>query len=87
MMLGVPLEAIEHDYFLTDAALQGEGLDERLAEIRSIGLPVQWAGTAEDMITGIQDHLKTTYGGLDAYLDGIGFLEEDRARVRENLLY
>lgn len=87
MILSTPIEAIEHDYFLTDPALQGEGLAERVAEIRSIGLPDHWAGTAPDMITGLRDHLQNQHGGLDCYLDGIGFMKEDRRKVRETLLY
>lgn len=87
MILSVPLETIEHDYFLTDPALQGKGLDKRVAEIRAIGLPAHWAGTTKDMIKGIRDHLRDQYGGLDAYLDSIGFPEGQRVRVRENLLY
>ncbi|OAQ77638.1 tyrosine/serine protein phosphatase [Purpureocillium lilacinum] len=86
MILEVPASAIEHDYFLTDAALVSER-EERIAEIRNIGLTDEWFNTAEDMITGMEKHLAQTYGGLDAYLDGIGFSEEDRARLREKLLY
>lgn len=86
MILEVPAPAIEHDYFLTDAALVSER-EERIAEIRNIGLTDEWFNTAEDMITGMEKHLAQTYGGLDAYLDGIGFSEQDRARLREKLLY
>lgn len=86
MILGVPLEAIEHDYFLTDVALK-DSQAERMAEIRTIGLPGHWAGTASNMISGIHQHLTDTYGGLNAYLDGIGFLEQERSKVKDNLLY
>ncbi|UNI19140.1 Protein-tyrosine-phosphatase [Purpureocillium takamizusanense] len=86
MILEVPAPAIEHDYFLTDAALISER-DERLAEIRNIGLTDEWFNTAEDMISGMEKHLAQTYGGLDAYLDGIGFGQQDRDRLREQLLY
>lgn len=86
MILGVPLKAIEHDYLLTDAAIQ-EGYDERLAEIRAIGLPDHWAGTSKDMIIELHNHIEDRYGGLRGYLDSIGFLEEDRAKVTQSLLY
>ncbi|KAH7008034.1 protein-tyrosine phosphatase-like protein [Ilyonectria destructans] len=86
MILGVPIPAIEYDYGLTDAALL-EGRDERIAEVRQIGLTEEWVSTAPGMIVGIEQHLKTRYGGLDSYLDSIGFGAGDRAMVRETLLY
>lgn len=86
MILDIPLDAIEHDYFLTDAALEGER-DERLAEIRQIGLTDEWAITAPDMIIGMQKHLDTVYAGLEGYLDGIGFDSMKRTNLRELLLY
>ena len=86
MALNVPTPAIEHDYFLTDAALAPER-DARLAEIREIGLTDDWAGTAEDMISGIEKHLYQKYGGVERYLDHIGFGADDRAKLRDTLLY
>ncbi|KAM6522618.1 hypothetical protein FALCPG4_012253 [Fusarium falciforme] len=86
MILDVPVAAIEHDYALTDEALIPER-EERLVEIRQIGLTDEWADTAKDMIVRIEQHLNEEYGGLDAYLDGIGFDADDRARVRDALLY
>ncbi|KAM5377456.1 hypothetical protein ACJZ2D_004995 [Fusarium nematophilum] len=86
MILDVPISAIEHDYGLSDDALIPER-EERLVEIRQIGLTDDWADTAADMIVRIKQHLDDRYGGLDAYLDSIGFGAGDRARVREALLY
>lgn len=86
MILDVPVPAIEYDYGLTDAALL-EGREERIAEVRQIGLTEEWVSTAPGMIVGIEQHLKTRYGGLDGYLDSIGFGAGDRAMVRETLLY
>lgn len=86
MILGIPLPAIEHDYFLTDAALVTER-EERLAEIREIGLTEKWGSTDKDMITAIAKHLEDAYGGLDGYLDATGFGEAERAKVRDTLLY
>lgn len=85
MILDIPLDAIEHDYLLTDVALES-GIDERLAEIRQIGLTDEWAITAPDMVIGMQKHLDTTYAGLAAYLDGIGFDGIKRTNLRELLL-
>lgn len=86
MILGVPIPAIEHDYFLTDAALIAER-EDRLAEIRDIGLTDEWGSTDKKMITGMAKHLDDEYGGLDGYLDTIGFGESERAKVRATLLY
>lgn len=82
----MPVSAIEHDYFLTDAGLLADRA-ERLVEVRNTGFSDEWAGTAENMISGTQRHLTTKYGGLDAYLDHIGFGGYERARLRSVLLY
>ncbi|KAF4973531.1 hypothetical protein FSARC_195 [Fusarium sarcochroum] len=86
MILDVPIPAIEYDYGLTDEALIPER-EQRLVEIREIGLSDEWLFTADDMIVGIEKHLVQKYGGLNAYLDGIGFGADDRAQLRETLLY
>lgn len=86
MILDVPIEAIEHDYFLTNR-LPADVLRERIDEVAKIGMPKEWALTDERMIVGVRDHLDENYGGLEAYLDGIGIGKEERFRVRENLLY
>jgi len=91
MTLGVvPAAAIEHDYALTDAELAREPPDvqeARMREIREIGCPDSFGRTDPDMIRRMAEHLESKYGGLDAYLDGIGFTEADRERLRERLLY
>ncbi|UKZ83623.1 hypothetical protein TrVFT333_011432 [Trichoderma virens FT-333] len=77
--------AIEHDYFLTDAELMSSR-PQMLKEIHEIGLTDDWAGTAKDMISSIESYIEDKYGGLDSYLDSIGFDQQQRARVRETLL-
>ncbi|KAF5025431.1 hypothetical protein F66182_2491 [Fusarium sp. NRRL 66182] len=86
MILDVPLPAIEYDYALSNDALISER-EQRLVEIREIGLTDEWLNTADDMIIGIKQHLDDRYGGLDTYLDGIGFGADDRAKLRDSLLY
>ncbi|GKT49299.1 tyrosine-protein phosphatase 1 [Colletotrichum spaethianum] len=86
MALDVPLEAIEHDYMLTSGALESER-EERLAEIREIGLTDDWFDTAPDMIVRTARHLDDVYGGIAGYLDKIGFVQDDRKKLREMLLY
>ncbi|KAJ9142743.1 Tyrosine-protein phosphatase [Pleurostoma richardsiae] len=87
----VPLPAIEHDYRLTDAALARQESPReraaRIAEIREIGLPDDFGGTVPGFVRGLAAHLEGRYGGVEAYLDGIGFGEGQRGRLRERFLY
>lgn len=39
------------------------------------------------MVERIEGHLRERYGGLEGYLDGIGFGEDERDALREALLY
>ncbi|OAA66255.1 Protein-tyrosine/Dual-specificity phosphatase [Cordyceps fumosorosea ARSEF 2679] len=85
MVLGVPMAAIEHDYGLTDVGLARDR-EQLLKEVRAVGLTEAWAYTDRGMMTGIKRHLDERYGGLEAYLDGIGFDESERELMRETLL-
>ncbi|PTB35498.1 hypothetical protein M441DRAFT_204856 [Trichoderma asperellum CBS 433.97] len=86
MILRIPRAAIEHDYFLTDAALL-PSRPQMLVEIHEIGLTDEWAGTARDMISSVESHIKANYGSLEGYLDSIGFDQDQRAMIQETLLY
>lgn len=86
MILKIPRAAIEHDYFLTDAALV-PSRSQMLVEIHEIGLTDEWAGTANNMISSIESHIKAKYGSLEGYLDSIGFGQDQRAMIQETLLY
>ncbi|KAG6312410.1 hypothetical protein E4U44_003394 [Claviceps purpurea] len=86
MILNTPIDAIEHDYFLTNRGLEAENA-QILTEVRQIGLTEEWATTSPVMIRGLQKHLLAKYGGLNAYLDGIGFGADLRAGLRERLMY
>lgn len=83
---GVPAAAVQHDYHLTDEKLRSE-TGARLREIREMGLGDDWARTAPGFVEGVVRHLEDRYGGLDAYLDGIGFGAEERASLRQKLAY
>ncbi|TQV99094.1 tyrosine/serine protein phosphatase [Cordyceps javanica] len=85
MILDVPMPAIEHDYFLTDDGLASER-EELIQEVKSVGLTEAWAYTDSEMILGLKSHIGDKYGGLDAYLDSIGFDKSRRALVRDTLL-
>lgn len=82
----MPRAAIEHDYALTDAELEPR-LKTTLADLKTFGLTPEWGVTADDMIERVEAHLEKRYGGLERYLDGIGFEEGERKLLREALLY
>lgn len=80
MILGVPTDAIDFDYRLSDEALQPER-EARLAEIREIGLTDEFGDTAKDLVPRVSAHLDSEYGGLEGYLDRIGFDQPKRERL------
>ncbi|KAG5946147.1 hypothetical protein E4U53_006624 [Claviceps sorghi] len=86
MILGTPLDAIEHDYSLTNVALEAERA-QMLSQVREIGLTDDWVTTSPAMVRGLQKHLNLRYGGLEAYLDSIGFDADMRTSLCELLLY
>lgn len=86
LILGVPSEAIDYDYRSSDEALLSEK-EVRLAEIREIGLTDDWGETSKVLVERSIEHLNSQYGGLDSYLDGIGFGQSQRERLRELLLH
>lgn len=86
LTLGVPRAAIEHDYALSDRELEPR-LKTTLADLKTFGFTPDWAVTADDMIERVEAHLDGRYGGLEGYLDGIGFGEGQRKLLREALLY
>ncbi|KAL8409605.1 hypothetical protein RB594_007886 [Gaeumannomyces avenae] len=86
MILGVPLAAVDHDYALSDDGLVSER-EARLVEIHEIGLSDAFAFIDPAMNRAIESHLSAAYGGLDGYLDSIGFQRDHRSNLRELLLY
>lgn len=86
MILGVPVAAIEEDYVLSEKGL-APFASTRLAEISRIGLTKEWGAVDPKMIRALEEHLSGRYGGLEKYLDAIGFTEEERQQTRELLLY
>ncbi|KAI0503318.1 hypothetical protein F5B22DRAFT_558419 [Xylaria bambusicola] len=84
LILRVPTDAITHDYLLSQAGLKPER-EERVAEMRHIGLSPEWGDCPPELIQRVSEHLDVRYGGVDGYLDSIGFGAEDRARLVEVL--
>lgn len=84
LILNVPLEAITHDYLLTQEALTKEAppqeMEARLAEIAEIGLTPEWGDCPPDFVSRIAEHLDAEYGGVVKYLDSIGFGQQERKK-------
>ncbi|KAH9910015.1 tyrosine/serine protein phosphatase [Xylariomycetidae sp. FL2044] len=86
MILDVPAEAVKHDYMLSQAGLAAESEREtRLREIREIGLTPEWGDCAEDFVERVRGHVDEEYGGIEGYLERIGFDKSERFRFIENL--
>ncbi|KAI8951389.1 protein-tyrosine phosphatase-like protein [Xylaria longipes] len=80
LILRVPTDAIEHDYLLSQPGLEPER-KERVAEMVSIGLTPAWGDCPRELVQRVRGHLDVRYGGVEGYLDAIGFGVEDRARL------
>ncbi|KAL1880232.1 hypothetical protein VTK73DRAFT_6060 [Phialemonium thermophilum] len=85
LILGIPTEAINFDYRLSDEALLPER-ESRLAEIREIGLTDEFGDTVKDMVPRVVAHLQDKYGGPHGYLDVVGFDGPKRDQLKELLI-
>ncbi|KAI1429442.1 protein-tyrosine phosphatase-like protein [Xylaria sp. FL1777] len=80
LVLGVPMDAINHDYLLSQSSLMPKR-DDRVSEMLQIGLTPGWGDCPPDFMERVCGHFDVRYGGVDGYLDSIGFGAEDRARL------
>jgi protein-tyrosine phosphatase len=83
-LLDVPLDAIIHDYTLSESELEPER-ESRLAEIRAIGLSDEFAKAPVEWIPKMHAYLQDTHGGIKAYLNRINVNDQVQSRVLENL--
>ena len=84
LILGISQDAIDHDYRLSDAALLPEK-ELRLAEIREVGLTDDFGVTSKELVARTIEHLDVRYGGVEGYLNGIGFGQSERENLKELL--
>jgi protein-tyrosine phosphatase len=83
LILQVPVDAITHDYLLSEDGLATER-EARLEEIASIGLGEEFAGCPANWVEEIAHHLTNTYGGISEYAKSIGILQsEEDALVKQ----
>ncbi|KAM0139674.1 hypothetical protein ACHAO1_002733 [Botrytis cinerea] len=83
-ILEIPIEAISHDYLMSEEKLLPER-ESRLKEIHEIGLSDDFAGCPVDFIEKIYEYLQNTYGGVADYLTTIGFTEDERTALAKEL--
>ncbi|KAF7856931.1 hypothetical protein EAF04_009691 [Stromatinia cepivora] len=82
-ILEIPIEAISHDYLMSEEKLLPER-KSRLKEIHEIGLSDDFAGCPADFVEKTYEYLENSYGSVENYLTTIGFTEDERtALVRE----
>ncbi|GAP89170.1 putative tyrosine serine protein phosphatase [Rosellinia necatrix] len=84
LALRVPADAITHDYLLSQPGLEPER-EDRVNEMLRIGLTPAWGDCSPELVQRVCGHLDVRYGGVNGYLDLIGFGVEDRIRLVEVL--
>ncbi|KAK5137636.1 hypothetical protein LTR08_007931 [Meristemomyces frigidus] len=84
MLLGVPVEAMEKDYRLSESQLEPER-EEKLAEIRSIGLPDSFADCPAEWVSTVSGWINEKYGGVEKYLASCGINQDQQDAVRRIL--
>jgi protein-tyrosine phosphatase len=84
LLLKVPMKAITHDYLMSEGELEVE-MEERIKEIRSIGLDEEFAGCPDAWVEEMHRYLWERYGGVEEYLKRIGFEEEVEVRLVDGL--
>lgn len=85
MLLGVTRQAIERDYRLSEKELLSERA-EKLREIRSIGLPDEFADCPEGWVGKVCGWIDERFGGVEAYLEHCGVGAAMRDRVKKILM-
>lgn len=80
LLLRSPLDAVDKDYMLSAKELATER-EERLVQIRKIGLPDEFAGCAEGWVRAIAAWIEDTYGGVAQYLEHCNVGLEQQRRV------
>jgi protein-tyrosine phosphatase len=85
LLCGVGQEPAEADYVLSKKELVPEQ-EERLKDIRKVGLDESFAGCPAEFVETVIKHLDDRYGGVEKYLTQIGVGEKAQRRIREIML-
>jgi protein tyrosine/serine phosphatase len=84
MLLTTPAKAVQADYMRTSTELIPER-EEKLVEIRSIGLTEEFADCDPDMVSLVHSHINDKYGNVETYLEQCGVCRKVQRRVRDIL--
>ena len=81
MLLDVPVRAIEGDYRFSESELKPER-EEKVQEIRSIGLPDSFADCPADWVETVCAFVDGRYGGVREYLLHCGVTEAQQDSIK-----
>lgn len=84
-VLGVPLEHVKADYTLSNEGL-APTRESMIKEVEEMGMDADYTKAPPEVIEAVWNFLQTEYGGIDGYLDTIGFGEQKRRTLRKLLL-
>jgi hypothetical protein len=86
--IGMDYEAIKADYVLSDSAYAD--MNQKKAFVGALEQnnldPNKFLIAPPYVIDDLKEHIDLKYGSVEAYLDMIGFDEEKRQKLKENLL-
>jgi hypothetical protein len=85
LLLGVPLEAMERDYMMSQEELVPER-EERVQEIERIGLTPSFADCDSEFVRMVSEHVRAKYGGIGEYLSGVGVGKGVQEQIRGTFL-
>lgn len=83
-ILRVPLDLIKADYILSGLGLE-RVRESMMDEVREIGMDERYTLAPDEVVDEVWKFLEEV-GGVDEYLDGIGFGESKRRELRILLL-
>ncbi|KAK7446385.1 hypothetical protein VKT23_014590 [Stygiomarasmius scandens] len=82
--IGVPLEAVRAEYALSNQGLEPIR-ESMIKEVEEIGMNADYTKAPEEVVDTVWNFLQEEYGGVDNYLDSIGFEEQKRRQLRKYL--
>ncbi|KAJ7182752.1 protein-tyrosine phosphatase-like protein [Mycena crocata] len=83
--IGVPLELVRADYTLSNEGL-APVRESMMKEVEEIGMDADYTKAPPEVVDTVWNFLQEEYGGIDGYLDVIGFGEEKRRTLCKLLL-
>lgn len=85
LLCNIDIATITQDYILSETELEPE-YEERMKEIRSIGLDESFAKCPENFVRDMAQFIETQYGSVEQYLSSIGVPKLQITQVRETLI-